>query len=198
MFPKRLTLPAGKRKNPATVATGGVQSLAVVALDKEPSNSDRTPAPVASKAPKYIDNRRPYTVTTLEMLAERWPTVFPHHEARRRPLKIDIFDDIIRELGDTIHQHELRIALRVYTTNLVYLSRLTAGAPRYGLDGEVAGEVSLQHAANAAVKLAAKPDKIARSKALRALRNNLAKTKEPEFKKRLARALAELERGGQS
>jgi ProP effector len=75
----------------------------------------------------------------LELLAERFPTCFAIHQARRRPLKVGIHHDILAELDGAITPQELGIALRIYTGNVVYMQRLVAGAGRIDLSGQVAG-----------------------------------------------------------
>ena len=75
----------------------------------------------------------------IERLAERWPRAFAVFEARRRPLKIGIHDDIIAALGGEVTAAEIGVALRHYTGNIGYLHGLRTGAPRVGLDGNTAG-----------------------------------------------------------
>ena len=85
----------------------------------------------------------------IERLAERWPRAFAVFEARRRPLKIGIHDDIIAALGGAVTAAEIGVALRHYTGNIAYLDGLRTGAPRVGLDGNTAGEVTAAQAADA-------------------------------------------------
>jgi ProP effector len=83
------------------------------------------------------------TITaTLELLAERWPKCFSIWEKRRKPLKIGIHVDLAAALDGAVTAKELGGALRVYTANKVYRSRLVAGATRVGLDGAPAGIVT--------------------------------------------------------
>ena len=99
----------------------------------------------------------------LELLVETWPKCFSIYEARRRPLKIGIHNDIVAALDGAVTSAELSRALGAYTANAVYRSRLRAGAVRIGLDGEPAGEVSEDEACGgpklAGHKTAAKPPK---------------------------------------
>ena len=86
----------------------------------------------------------------IELLAERWPAAFAVFEERRRPLKIGIHDDIIAALDGAVTAAEIGGALRYYTQNSSYLDGLRSGAPRVGLDGKSAGEVTAAQAADAA------------------------------------------------
>jgi sRNA-binding protein len=79
----------------------------------------------------------------LELLAETWPAAFSIYEARRRPLKIGIRDEILAALDGAVTPAELGLALRCYVSNRVYRSRLVADAVRIGLDGEPTGIVTV-------------------------------------------------------
>jgi ProP effector len=90
----------------------------------------------------------------LELLAQRWPQTFAIHEARRRPLKIGIHNDILAALGGAITPAELSTALACYTANLGYLRKLRrAGAARIDLNDKPAGEVTPEQANIAALML---------------------------------------------
>ena len=78
----------------------------------------------------------------VELLTEKWPTVFSVYENRRRPLKIGIHHEILAALDGAVTPAELSLALRYYVCNRVYRSRLVAGAVRIGLDGTPAGVVT--------------------------------------------------------
>ena len=95
-------------------------------------------------------NHDPTIMATLELLAERWPACFHLFESSRRPIKIGIHLDIMAALGDVVSPAELALALRCYTANHVYRSRLVAGAVRVGLDGLPCGAVTEKEAAHAA------------------------------------------------
>lgn len=86
----------------------------------------------------------------IALLAERWPATFAVFEARRRPLKVGVHNDIIAALDGAVTAAELGSALRYYTHNPFYLDRLREGAARVGLDGKTAGEVTATQAADAA------------------------------------------------
>jgi ProP effector len=90
----------------------------------------------------------PATVhATLELLAEHYPRCFVLHQIKRGPLKIGIRDDLLQAFAGAISASELSAALRIYTSNRVYRERLIAGAPRFDLNGEVAGYVTPEEAA---------------------------------------------------
>jgi sRNA-binding protein len=78
----------------------------------------------------------------IEMLAVRFPKCFAVLECRRMPLAIGIRDELHAVLAGAVGSAELHAALRVYTTNERYLSRMLAGTWRIGLDGQPAGVVS--------------------------------------------------------
>jgi sRNA-binding protein len=88
----------------------------------------------------------PAVEAVLTLLCELFPKAFARYEARRRPLKIGIYDDLITALDGAVTVAELSAALRVYCTNRVYRNRLIAGAPRFDLAGNVCGEVSPEQA----------------------------------------------------
>jgi ProP effector len=103
----------------------------------------------------------PAVEAVLTLLCELFPKAFARYEARRRPLKIGIYDDLITALDGAVTVAELSAALRVYCTNRVYRSRLIAGAARIDLNGEPAGTVSVEHALAAMPK--PKPNDLNRS-----------------------------------
>ena len=86
----------------------------------------------------------------INLLAELFPKTFAVHEAKRRPLKIGIQNDLLEQIGGAVTEKELGIALNRYCKNAVYRSRLRAGATRYDLNGEPAGTVAAEDAAYAA------------------------------------------------
>ena len=96
---------------------------------------------------------RETSANTIAALSEFFPQCFHLFEQRRRPLKVGIRNDIKVVLGDTITDIELTYALRSYTSNRAYLSRLTAGTPRIDLNGEPAGQVTESDADYAAERL---------------------------------------------
>jgi sRNA-binding protein len=91
----------------------------------------------------------------IALLAEHWPRCFAVFEQRRRPLKIGIHLDILPALAGAITPLELRIALRFYVGNIVYLRGLLKGAWRIDLDGMVTGVVTADEEAQAKARIAA-------------------------------------------
>jgi ProP effector len=88
----------------------------------------------------------PVAMAVLDLLCEQFPKAFVRYEARRRPLKIGIHLDLMGVLDGAVSAAELKRALRIYTNNKVYRSKLRAGAQRFDLAGQAAGIVSAEHA----------------------------------------------------
>jgi ProP effector len=86
----------------------------------------------------------------LELLCELFPKAFVRYQARRRPLKIGIHNDLLAVLDGAVTAAELSHALRIYVSNRVYRERLREGAIRIDLNGEPAGTVAPEHAITAA------------------------------------------------
>jgi ProP effector len=91
----------------------------------------------------------------ISLLAEAFPKCFSVFEQRRKPLKVGIHKDLLARLDGVLTEIELRQVLRAYVANGVYRRRLLAGVPRYDLDGEVAGSVTVEQEADARQKIAA-------------------------------------------
>jgi ProP effector len=90
----------------------------------------------------------------LARLVETFPQTFVLEKFRpHRPLKIGINADI-RTHCPAVERRVLSVVLRVYTRRVMYLQGLVAGAARIDLDGNPAGEVSVDEAEHAMVKLA--------------------------------------------
>jgi ProP effector len=89
----------------------------------------------------------------IGILAEKFPKCFFVYERRRKPIKIGIFQDLLDELGDSIPESDLSLALRLYTGNRYYLSRASReGAARIDLNGDASGRVSAEEARFSIVK----------------------------------------------
>jgi ProP effector len=96
-------------------------------------------------------------VAIIEQLAERWPQCFVVLQARRRPLKVGIYDDIVAQLEVAlpgVTPDELRRAIGHYVHNPVYRSKLTIGAERIDLDGNAVGAVTEEQAKQSRVQRA--------------------------------------------
>jgi len=98
----------------------------------------------------------------------RYPGAFPW-SGRRPPLRIGILDDI-RSRGEVgLSMTSCRRFLSIWTSSTAYLSNMSAGTPRVGLDGTACGSVSEAHQGEAR-------DTLARRKARRRLTSATAKT----------------------
>jgi sRNA-binding protein len=86
----------------------------------------------------------------IAALAEHWPCAFSVYQAKRKPLKRGVDQDIIAAAADIFTLSELKSALRFYCGNLDYLRACREGAERVGLSGEPAGTVTADEAARAA------------------------------------------------
>ena len=88
-------------------------------------------------------------LATIDLLAETFPQCFAVFERRRRPLKLGIHSDVLAKLNGAITPKECATALRIYCANRFYLQSCIEGAPRVDLNGEAAGQVTADEAANA-------------------------------------------------
>jgi ProP effector len=91
---------------------------------------------------------------TLRRLAEWFPQTFvAEKHLPHRPLKVGIDRDVLARCPD-LDRRERSTVLRYYTSRVMYLQSLVAGAVRVDLDGNPAGEVSATDAEQAAARLA--------------------------------------------
>jgi sRNA-binding protein len=90
---------------------------------------------------------------SIDKLAELFPNCFFRENHLRRPLKIGIKDDIIARHPD-LRPALIVSALSTYARCVPYWDTLKAGAPRIDLDGNVAGEVTIEDEQNAQRKIA--------------------------------------------
>ena len=89
----------------------------------------------------------------LARLADEFPRTFVQEKYQPHwPLKVGIAADL-RERGPELDHHKLTVALTVYTRRVMYLRSLVAGAARVDLEGNPAGEVTVQDAEHAAARL---------------------------------------------
>jgi sRNA-binding protein len=87
-------------------------------------------------------------LATIAELAKLFPAAFSLDPARVRPLALGIRRDIF---GRTTLPHgRVYNALQCYTRGRAYLAAMTQDAVRVDLDGNAAGTVSYEHAADAA------------------------------------------------
>ncbi|WP_321796897.1 ProQ/FinO family protein [Caballeronia sp. J97] len=82
-------------------------------------------------------------VHTIGKLQKRFPLAFPKNPAPKVPLKVGIFEDLMKhaeEMG--LDEKELRSAIKVWCRGNRYWTCLVNGAPRIDLTGGKAGEVT--------------------------------------------------------
>jgi ProP effector len=89
----------------------------------------------------------------VDQLATLYPLCFFRTHELRRPLKIGIREDIIAQHPE-LQPDMIVSALQIYTRCVPYWSTLKAGAARIDLDGNVAGEVTLEDEQAAKRKIA--------------------------------------------
>lgn len=99
-------------------------------------------------------------------LAAQFPDAFDN-SLRIRPLKIGVMQDILQytdKAGEAgISKSKLREAVVLFTRRLDYLTCLKAREMRIDLAGVVVGEVSLEEAQHAAIKIKKRVEKSARN-----------------------------------
>ncbi len=90
----------------------------------------------------------------IGLLAELFPRCFTRQNYDpHKPLKIRIATELV-SLG-IVTPDEVALALSIYTRRLMYQRALASGAPRIGLDGDPAGEVTAEEIAHAKATVAA-------------------------------------------
>jgi len=89
----------------------------------------------------------------VNQLATLYPLCFFREHELRRPLKIGIREDIVAQHPE-LQPSVIVSALQNYTRCVPYWSTLKAGAARIDLDGNVAGQVTLEDEQAAKVKIA--------------------------------------------
>jgi sRNA-binding protein len=87
----------------------------------------------------------------LDLLADLYPHCFDR--MNRRPLKVGICEDVIAQHPE-LSRRRIKRLLKNYTQSLAYCSAVKAGTPRIGLDGNVAGEVTLEDEQHALIQMA--------------------------------------------
>ena len=89
----------------------------------------------------------------VDLLATLYPLCFFRVHELRRPLKIGTREDIIAQHPE-LQPGVIESALQIYTRCVPYWSTLKVGAARIDLDGNVAGEVTLEDQQAAKLKIA--------------------------------------------
>jgi sRNA-binding protein len=87
----------------------------------------------------------------LDLLADLYPHCFDR--PNRRPLKVGVCEEVIAQHSE-LSRHRIKRLLKEYTQHELYWSTLKAGTPRIGLDGNVAGEVTLEDEQHALIQMA--------------------------------------------
>jgi sRNA-binding protein len=117
-------------------------------LEEEPGAlASAGPPECASTPPAHsLNNQNRTTDQTISALAELFPSAFVMDKWKpHKPLKIGIHQDLID--GGVLLPDEGRAVFRRYCSPLMYQRALAAGGPRYGLNGEPAGEVTAERMA---------------------------------------------------
>jgi sRNA-binding protein len=99
-------------------------------------------------------SNRPRGSEIIGLLVGRYPKCFFTYEAKRKPLKVGILNDLLARLDSVITRHELVAGLHFYCNNLTYLRKCTLHAGRIDLDGVVTSTVDEKEATYAQRKLA--------------------------------------------
>jgi ProP effector len=89
----------------------------------------------------------------VDLLATLYPLCFFRAHELRRPLKIGTREDIIAQHPE-LQPGVIESALQIYTRCVPYWSTLKVGAARIDLEGNVAGEVTLEDQQAAKLKIA--------------------------------------------
>jgi ProP effector len=93
---------------------------------------------------------------TIARLAELFPKAFFVYEARRRPLKVGIYNDLAAKVAGVITPDELKLALRSYTRNVGYQKAMAQpGSMRIDIGGNSVDAVTPEQGASAAKAVAA-------------------------------------------
>jgi sRNA-binding protein len=109
-------------------------------VGKERSGDLLKPAPQRNLVQRQPDQT---VAAVIALLAEKWPRAFSVFEKNRKPLKLNIHLDIMKEMEGTITPIELSVAMKCYVANKFYLKRCRkVGAPRFNLAGEPEGVIS--------------------------------------------------------
>ena len=80
--------------------------------------------------------------TVIKYLADRFPSCFFENPELRRPLKLDIIDDLEKER--VLERNKLAQAVDWYQNHFAYRRAVVAGVERVGLSGQRAGIVTPQ------------------------------------------------------
>jgi ProP effector len=116
----------------------------------EKASRVRRPAPAPAAANKSKSKPVDPVVLAIAKLQKRFPLAFPRKPAPKVPLKIGIFEDLVKhgqELG--LSEPELREAISTWCRGTRYWTCLVEGAARVDLAGGAAGVVLPRDASRA-------------------------------------------------
>lgn len=91
-----------------------------------------------------------HIIETIDFLIQRYPKAFSRDRSGIRPLKDDILDDLVADLGSEAFRQPMRRALAYYKTRLHYLRKVVSGKNYRDLHGNRCGLVTPEHKERAA------------------------------------------------
>lgn len=101
------------------------------------------PARARDAAPATPEKPVDPVVLAISRLQKRFPAVFPKSPAPKVPLKVGIFQDLVRHAPELkLTEAELRDAIRTWCRGARYWNGMVEGAARVDLAGEPAGQVT--------------------------------------------------------
>jgi ProP effector len=109
------------------------EQLSKPAKTKARARADRTRAASSISKAKPAANAKPVDPVVLHIgrLQKRFPEAFPKNPAPKIPLKIGIFEDLIRDIAELkLSQAELRDAITIWCRGSPYWTALIANAIR--------------------------------------------------------------------
>lgn len=89
---------------------------------------------------------------TLDFLRQRFPEAFSRKRGEIRPLKPNILDDIVTELGAEEFRQPVKHALAYYKVRIHYLSKVMSGKWYRDLHGNRCGQIPPEAKASATRK----------------------------------------------
>ncbi|MBC8636379.1 ProQ/FinO family protein [Caballeronia sp. EK] len=120
------------------------------AAASKPAEPAKSAKPAQSAKPAVPSKPVDPVVHTIGKLQKRFPLAFPKNPAPKVPLKVGIFEDLMKHAEELkLNEKELRSAIKVWCRGNRYWTCLVQGASRIDLAGEKAGEVSTADAERA-------------------------------------------------
>ena len=143
--------PAAPKTQPVTATTQATRTHVSPSVSSPPAAPANRPAPKSPplEDPAVVAARRAARIATIQTvlkeLMDRWPQTFSAHPLPVRPLATGTGLVIAAQLPEVsksvVHQ---AIAFWQRQRKTAYLQMLIAGGPRYDLDGNPQGEVTLE------------------------------------------------------